>query len=86
MKGRKKKDADAPATTPFFARYLEDQHGGTEAQAAASHMTLKYPSDRDEIDDYLHAPAEAAAAKPGPSGMTLKYPSDRDEIDNYRSL
>jgi hypothetical protein len=39
--------------TPFFARFLEEQH--TEAQPGAANdeavfMTLKYPSDRDEID------------------------------------
>ena len=42
---------DLPATEnsehslPFFARFLEGQDNSTEA-----FMTLKYPSDRDEID------------------------------------
>ncbi|HEY0097766.1 MAG TPA: microviridin/marinostatin family tricyclic proteinase inhibitor [Pyrinomonadaceae bacterium] len=39
--------------TPFFARFLEGQHAETKPDAAndeASFMTLKYPSDRDEID------------------------------------
>jgi hypothetical protein len=42
---------DSPATEnsehslPFFARFLEGQDNSTEA-----FMTLKYPSDRDEID------------------------------------
>ena len=39
--------------TPFFARFLEGQHN--EARPGAENdeavfMTLKYPSDRDEID------------------------------------
>ena len=45
---------------PFFARYLEQQ----ELEKAQGGITLKYPSDRDEIE---HA-------------RTLKYPSDGDEI------
>ena len=70
--------------TPFFARFLEDQHAAAEAQAETGFMTLKYPSDRDEGDVTLPPPpAKAAASKNGPSRMTLKYPSDRDEIDNY---
>ena len=37
-----------PKATPFFARFLE----GPQAQADpnTTSMTLKYPSDRDEID------------------------------------
>ncbi len=73
---------DADAATPFFARFLEDQHG--DAQAPSEYLTLKYPSDRDEIDN-MDAPvhAQAAPTEAAPSGMTLKYPSDRDEIDWY---
>ena len=84
MESRKKKPADAPgtpATTPFFARFLEDQHGDAEAKAPAEFMTLKYPSDRDEIDNYASVNVEAAPTEAAPSRMTLKYPSDRDEID-----
>ena len=77
--------SDADAAVPFFARFLEDQHVNAEAKAAVSHKTLKYPSDRDEIDDYTAPTAEAAANKSGPSRMTLKYPSDRDEIDGYHA-
>lgn len=33
---------------PFFARFLEGQDKSTQA-----FMTLKYPSDRDEIDQRL---------------------------------
>ena len=50
------KDRPAPAedggelaAQPFFARFLE----GTSAETGATtttNMTLKYPSDRDEID------------------------------------
>jgi hypothetical protein len=82
--GRPASSSDADVATPFFARFLEDQYGGNaEAKAAVSHKTLKYPSDRDEIDWNL--PPEAATLKAGPSRMTLKYPSDRDENDIYHS-
>lgn len=88
MKGRKQKDSAVPtpdaAATPFFARFLEGQHGGdAEAKPAAECMTLKYPSDRDEIEPYLPVYGEAAATNVGPSRQTLKYPSDRDEIEPY---
>ncbi|HEX8282013.1 MAG TPA: microviridin/marinostatin family tricyclic proteinase inhibitor [Pyrinomonadaceae bacterium] len=89
MKGSNQKEQAVPppdAATPFFARFLEDQHGGDAAtKPAAQLMTLKYPSDRDEDNVYSPA-AEAAATKAtaaGPSRMTLKYPSDRDEDDVY---
>ena len=36
-------------TLPFFARFLEGQETSKDAR-----MTLKYPSDRDEIDQRLH--------------------------------
>ena len=42
-------DRSEPAAQPFFARFLE----GTSAETGATtttNMTLKYPSDRDEID------------------------------------
>jgi hypothetical protein len=89
MKGRKQKGQavpppDAASATPFFARFLEDQHGGdAEAKAPTQFMTLKYPSDRDEDDVYSPTYAEAAPIKAEPSRRTLKYPSDRDEIDWY---
>jgi hypothetical protein len=87
MRGRNQKDTAAPtpdvAATPFFARFLEDQHG-VEAKAAARLRSLKYPSDRDEdIDPYAPVHLEAAPTNAGPSRQTLKYPSDRDEIDFY---
>ena len=85
MKGIEQKDAATPtqgaAATPFFARFLEDQHGDAEAKAAAQFQTLKYPSDRDEDDVYSHADLEAAPTNYEPSRRTLKYPSDRDDID-----
>ncbi len=34
---------------PFFARFLQGQETSKDAR-----MTLKYPSDRDEIDQRLH--------------------------------
>ena len=57
MKDRKQKGQavpppDAAAATPFFARFLEEQHGG-DAEAKAAFQTLKYPSDRDEIEPYV---------------------------------
>ena len=46
---RDKTDSPAPETAehslPFFARFLEGQETSND-----SFMTLKYPSDRDEID------------------------------------
>jgi hypothetical protein len=46
-------DAPKGSETPFFARFLEGQQ--TEAKPDESNdgalfMTLKYPSDRDEVD------------------------------------
>jgi hypothetical protein len=46
-------DSQKGSETPFFARFLEGQHAEAKADAPndeASFMTLKYPSDRDEID------------------------------------
>jgi hypothetical protein len=43
---RDKTDSPAPETSePFFARFLEGQDSSKNLK-----MTLKYPSDRDEID------------------------------------
>jgi len=81
--GRPAPTPDTAAVTPFFARYLEDQHGDAAEKAAAQFMTLKFPSDRDEDDVYSPNCAEAAPTKAEPSGRTLKYPSDRDDIDWY---
>ena len=36
--------------TPFFARFLEGQRAEAQADPNTTNMTLKYPSDRDEID------------------------------------
>ena len=64
-------------SVPFFARFLESQEA--EPRAAA---TLKYPSDRDEIEPPYAAPgADNALNACGPNRATLKYPSDRDEWD-----
>lgn len=46
-------DSQKKNETPFFARFLEGQHAETPASAPndeAVFQTLKYPSDRDEID------------------------------------
>jgi hypothetical protein len=111
MKGRKKKGpgaptSDAAASTPFFARFLEDQHGGDaearvsarrpRAQATAKKsggttlrpngpQTMKAPSDGDEWVFYPYH-VEAATAKAGARRQTLKYPSDRDEVEGYFAL
>jgi Serine endopeptidase inhibitors len=49
---KEKIELPAPETTeqslPFFARFLEGQDSSKD-----SRMTLKYPSDRDEIDYLL---------------------------------
>ena len=43
---RDKTDSPAPETSePFFARFLEGQESSKNLK-----LTLKYPSDRDEID------------------------------------
>jgi hypothetical protein len=88
MKGREHKDSAVPPpdahATPFFARFLEGQHGGdAEPKAAVQFQTLKYPSDRDEDGVYSPAHVEAAPTNAEPSRRSLKYPSDRDEIDPY---
>jgi len=84
MKGTEQKDPNAPTpeapAAPFFARFLEDQHGNAAARPTAQCMTLKYPSDRDEDGVYSNA-AEAAPTGAAPSRFSLKYPSDRDDID-----
>ncbi|HEY0169458.1 MAG TPA: microviridin/marinostatin family tricyclic proteinase inhibitor [Pyrinomonadaceae bacterium] len=82
MKGRNQNDRPgADTATPFFARFLEDQHGDAAVAGGPQSATLKYPSDRDEWDDNTSNYVEAAPTEAGPSRMTLKYPSDRDEID-----
>lgn len=45
----------AEGTLPFFARFLEGQSSDDKVRQAAPErrMTLKYPSDRDEIEDFL---------------------------------
>ena len=60
MKQQEQANTDTPREntsqgneTPFFARFLEGQHTEPQPGAAndeAAFMTLKYPSDRDEID------------------------------------
>jgi hypothetical protein len=47
--------APTEGSLPFFARFLEGQNSddGVLQAAPERRMTLKYPSDRDEIDDFL---------------------------------
>jgi hypothetical protein len=40
---------DAQPVTPFFARFLEGPRAES-GPTTTTNMTLKYPSDRDEID------------------------------------
>ena len=88
MRGINQKDSPVPppdaAATPFFARFLEDQHSGdAEAKAAVQCMTLKFPSDRDEDGVYSPVHFDAAATNAKPPTRSLKYPSDRDEDGVY---
>ena len=86
MRGRKKKDApeSRPAATPFFARYLEDQHAAdedAEAEVTARRRTEPFTyKERGAAKSAKGAKsaAKSAAAKPA-AAQTLKYPSDRDE-------
>lgn len=74
-------DAVPPAgSLPFFARFLEGQN-----REERSVRSLKYPSDRDEDDPFLDAPAAAdSKLQAAPERkMTLKYPSDRDEWEPF---
>ena len=58
---KEKIELPAPETSeqslPFFARFLEGQDSSKD-----SRMTLKYPSDRDEIDQRI----EYMSANKGP--------------------
>jgi hypothetical protein len=44
-----REDANQQLATPFFARFLEVQRESAD-DPNTTRMTLKYPSDRDEID------------------------------------
>ena len=82
MRGRRKEEAarkTPDASKPFFARFLEDQHGeDAEAKVSA----------RPERAQATTKVTKTTAAKPKSGGVTktsatklqtLKYPSDRDE-------
>jgi len=74
MKGRKKKGpaappSDAAASTPFFARFLEDQHGGdAEARVSARHPRAQ-----------ATAKKSGGTTKRSAGPQTMKAPSDGDE-------
>ena len=90
---KQKKQEEAGNAKPFFARYLEGQDpetssakvGGSRSlsykKAAAGPVTMKAPSDKDELVYLPHyltkddIPEKLRDARL----MTLKYPSDRDE-------
>lgn len=90
---RKKKDEETGTSKPFFARYLEGQDteasharvGGSRSlsykKAAAAPVTMKAPSDSDELlyCPYYLTKADIPVKYRDAKLMTLKYPSDRDE-------
>ena len=74
MKGRKKKGpaappSDAAASTPFFARFLEDQHGD-DAEAKVSTRSPRAQAT---------AKKSGGKAKASATAQTMKAPSDKDE-------
>jgi hypothetical protein len=80
--------ASERGSLPFFARFLEGQHGddhpttgGALQLSSERAMTLKYPSDRDEWEPFFDAPAADGSTIKAASDKdrSLKYPSDRDE-------
>ena len=89
---RKKKDEETGTSKPFFARYLEGQDTGASSakvggsrnlsyKKAAGAVTLKAPSDNDELRFCPYYPTKAEIPEKFRDAklMTLKYPSDRDE-------
>lgn len=103
MSRKKQGAVPADNSTPFFARYLEGQEeveaarsakvegrkgiAYKKAEAAIAKQTLKYPSDRDELEyrPYYANAADVPKEARGASGRltTLKFPSDRDEDSHY---
>jgi hypothetical protein len=76
MRGRKREGAappppDAETTIPFFARFLEGQHDGDDAEAKVSARRGRAQA------------TKKAGAKPARKLQTLKYPSDSDEYVFY---
>lgn len=49
-RSQKMKEDKNEKDVPFFARYLEDQDFPRVQTNVKAGLTLKYPSDRDEID------------------------------------
>lgn len=99
MKRKKKQDA-AGNSTPFFARYLEGQEETRSARVegrkdiaykkaeSAVLATLKYPSDRDELEyhpNYMSAADVPQGVRGSGRAVTLKFPSDGDEDACYAS-
>ena len=89
---KKKKYEETGTSKPFFARYLEGQDteasakvGGSRnlsyKKASAAPVTLKAPSDNDELlyCPYYLTKADIPEKFRDAKLMTLKYPSDRDE-------
>lgn len=89
----RKKREETGTSKPFFARYLEGQDteassakvGGSSGlsykKATAAPVTMKAPSDKDELHycPYYPTKAEIPEKYQDAKLMTLKYPSDRDE-------
>jgi Serine endopeptidase inhibitors len=70
--------AKKPAAKKGGAKKGGAKKGGAN-KGAAKIVTLKYPSDRDEIVFYPYH-AEAARIGPGSGAQTMKAPSDNDEF------
>lgn len=94
--------AKASTSEPFFARYLEGQlESTTESSAEVGErkslaykkavkptplMTLKFPSDSDELQYKPYYTSKTDVPKqPGGGAVTLKFPSDSDE-DIYHAV
>ena len=96
------KNAKTGTSEPFFARYLEGQlESGAGRSAKVGErkslaykkaikgpplMTLKFPSDSDELQYKPYYASKSDVPKlPGGGPVTLKFPSDSDE-DIYHAV
>ena len=100
MGGRKRErpapsPQDAETTTPFFARFLEGQYDGDDAEAkvtarrgraqatkkAGAKATRKLQTLKypSDNDEYVLYPYHVEAVTAKATRATMKYPSDRDE-------
>jgi Serine endopeptidase inhibitors len=87
MRGRRKKDSAAlpqvAQATPFFARFLEDQHGD-DAEAKVSARPARAEATTKVTKTTATKTKAGGVTKIDPSKfVTLKYPSDNDEYVLY---